>query len=296
MSNQGQLFGGSWTEEKLGILKKYLQAYIKVLKYQPFELLYIDAFAGTGYRQPKHKKALGPPTLELFPNRPEQLLDGSSRIALQVEPPFHKYVFVDMDERQCKALAVLKDKFSAPIDVRNEEANACLANICRSTDWKSTRAVLFLDPFGMQVKWETVELIAATRAIDLWYLFPLGIAVNRLLRKDGKIEDWAKQRLDEIFGTTEWYGAFYSTVITPTLFGDEERVIKTGNYDLISKFLIQRLQSVFPGVAPNPRPLYSSTNVPLYLFCFAASNPQGADIAIRIAHHILGSLHKIELR
>lgn len=33
MSDTGQLFGGSWTEEKLGILKKYLQAYIKVLRF-----------------------------------------------------------------------------------------------------------------------------------------------------------------------------------------------------------------------------------------------------------------------
>ena len=46
-----QLFGGSWTEQKLEILKKYLETYNTVLKKQPFERVYIDGFAGTGYRQ-----------------------------------------------------------------------------------------------------------------------------------------------------------------------------------------------------------------------------------------------------
>ena len=41
-------FGGPWTQEKLGILKKYLDAYTTALKNQQFCLLYIDAFAGAG--------------------------------------------------------------------------------------------------------------------------------------------------------------------------------------------------------------------------------------------------------
>ena len=44
------------------------------------------------------------------------------------------------------------------------------------------RAVLFLDPYGMEVEWDTMVAIAKTQAIDLWILFPLGIAVNRLLK------------------------------------------------------------------------------------------------------------------
>ena len=35
-------------------------------------------------------------------------------------------------------------------------------------DWSSHRAVLFLDPYGMQVEWTTIEAIARTGAIDLW--------------------------------------------------------------------------------------------------------------------------------
>ena len=39
-------FGGGWTEQKLEILEAYLNAYTTALKKIPFDLVYIDAFAG----------------------------------------------------------------------------------------------------------------------------------------------------------------------------------------------------------------------------------------------------------
>jgi len=37
MSNAAQEFGGRWTKEKLGILRRYLDAYTKALKHQKFK-------------------------------------------------------------------------------------------------------------------------------------------------------------------------------------------------------------------------------------------------------------------
>ena len=50
---------------------------------------------------------------------------------------------------------------------------------------------------------------------------------------------------------------------------------------------MKRLQGTFAGVVDNPPALYNSTNVPLYLLCFAAGNPRGAKIAVKIAQDIL---------
>ena len=44
-------FGGSWTEEKLKMVEKYLQAYAVIMN--NYRFAYIDAFAGTGYREEK---------------------------------------------------------------------------------------------------------------------------------------------------------------------------------------------------------------------------------------------------
>ena len=80
-------FGGPWTEEKLDRVARYLQAYTTALKNQPFQLMYIDAFAGTGYRASRQKgqSARG------FFSLPQvtALAKGSARRALEVDPPFH---------------------------------------------------------------------------------------------------------------------------------------------------------------------------------------------------------------
>ena len=56
--------------------------------------------------------------------------------------------------------------------------------------------------------WSLIEAIANTRAVDLWILFPLGIAVNRLLTKaELPPKKWA-EALTRILGTEEWRDAF----------------------------------------------------------------------------------------
>lgn len=51
MNNSGHRFGGNWTEQKLECVRKYLRAYTTIMSKQPFHYAYIDAFAGTGYRE-----------------------------------------------------------------------------------------------------------------------------------------------------------------------------------------------------------------------------------------------------
>ena len=41
-------FGSVWTKEKLDALESYIKFYTQALKYQNFQLCYIDAFAGSG--------------------------------------------------------------------------------------------------------------------------------------------------------------------------------------------------------------------------------------------------------
>ncbi|MCB9444514.1 MAG: three-Cys-motif partner protein TcmP [Ardenticatenaceae bacterium] len=169
------------------------------------------------------------------------------------------------------------------------EANKELQNMC-DKDWitHKRRAVLFLDPFGMQVEWKTIEKIAKTQAIDLWILFPLGVAVNRMLRKDAQIPEKWRQRLDTLFGTTDWIDAFYETKVERTLFGERISTNKVDDpFNSISQYFVERLKTIFAGVADNPLPLYNSRNNPLYLLCFASANPIGSKTAIKIAQHIL---------
>lgn len=291
-------FGGDWTEAKLNTLRKYLSAYTTALQYKPrpesrFTKVYIDAFAGTGYRTSVLSDPTGAAELpfpDLAEAAPQALLDGSARIALKASPEFEQYVFIERHAGRCAELHNLKTEFPtlAPrIVVKQGEANAQIQALCRTTNWHSHRAVMFLDPYGMQVDWQTVEAVAKTHAIDLWLLVPLGIGMNRILTRSGDIPSEWRTALDRFLGTPDWYDAFYAVDQDQLLLGfdDEPRRVKA-SMEVMAKFFVDRLRTIFPGVA-EPGVLRNSANCPLYLFCFAAGNERGKDPALRIANHIL---------
>jgi three-Cys-motif partner protein len=281
-------FGGDWTDEKLAAIGKYLSAYTTALTGK-FKLAYIDAFAGTGYRT---SRRIDDDASLLFPDlaatETSKMLDGSATIALKTKPRFNKCIFIERDPARCAALAGLRDEFSdlaADIDVRQVEANSEIQRLCK-LNWRANRAVLFLDPYGMQVEWETIKAVAGTRAIDLWLLFPLGIGVNRLLTRSGDIPpDW-RSSLDRLLGKTDWWDAFYKVTTIKNLLGEEERRVEKASIDVIGSYFVDRLRSVFEKVS-EPKVLKNRANCPLYLLCFAAGNPKGAPIAVGIANHIL---------
>ncbi len=287
-------FGGNWTSQKLGVLEAYLKRYTTALKEQSFRKGYIDAFAGTGYRQSIRGLESGADSLglafpELGSQEPQQLLEGSARIALKVEPGFDKYIFIEKRAGHCAALESLRNEFpDKEVVIKQGDANAEIRELCQK-DWKRHRAVLFLDPYGMQVEWATIEAIARTKAIDLWILFPLGIGVNRLLKNSGDIPQGWRDCLTRLFGTAEWFDAFYKREEALTLFGEETELVKVP-METIGRFYVDRLKSIFAGVIEEPGVLRNSSNSPLYLLCFAAANPKGAKIAVRIAKHLLKDL------
>jgi three-Cys-motif partner protein len=292
-------FGGDWTTAKLDVIARYLQRYTTALKdkpskEQPFVKGYIDAFAGSGYRDvSRDDRTVDRSQALLLPDlaeaEPQALLDGSARLALKTQPRFDRYIFIERSSERCAQLEVLKHEFpdlAADIQIRRGDANTEIQELC-AKDWSSRRAVLFLDPYGMQVDWTTIEAIARTKAIDLWVLFPLGIGVNRLLTKSGDIPETWRRRLNLLLGTEDWYEEFYRFESTPTLFGGEvERVVKAST-ETIGRYFNDRLKSIFAAVADEPNVLRNSANSPLYLLCFAAGNPKGAPIALRIANHLL---------
>jgi three-Cys-motif partner protein len=197
---------------------------------------------------------------------------------------------IEHNEEHAKNLLNLRQRFPniAPrIKIIPEDANVCLLKWCKETDWRKTRAVVFLDPYGMQVEWATIEAMANTKSIDLWILFPLGVGVNRLLMKLRPPEGSWADRLTRIFGTDTWRKAFYQESSQPDLFNRTPEFIKDADFNAIATYWTTRLESVFADVARNPLPLRNSRNVPIYLLSFAAANPRVSKTAVKIAQDIL---------
>ena len=177
------------------------------------------------------------------------------------------------------------------ITIRKGDANAKLESFANATDWKKTRAVVFLDPYGMQVNWKTISTLGQTGGVDLWLLFPLGQAVMRLLQRRTEPPPEWQHALDRIFGTHEWHTRFYRIEKEQDMFGEITSTYRVADYQVVSSFMIERLETAFHAVAKKPGVLYNSQKIPLYLFCFASANPKGAPIALRIANHLLRKLN-----
>lgn len=290
-------FGGDWTSEKLSCLESYLNAYVRILrKSRYYRIHYVDAFAGSGYISPTHSQDNS--ELNLFEKETKEAnkyLEGSTRIALSITPGFDQYIFIEKNSKHSKALEQLKNEYpnQAPkIRIENRDANEFLSDWCSQKQFnKINRAVVFLDPYGMQVTWSLLETIAKTEAIDLWILFPV-FGANRMLTKGKQPpQSWA-DCLTRTFGTEEWKMRFYETKPVLTLFGEEETTCKSATIEMIGKFFINRLQTIFPSVTKKPLLLCNSKNNPLYLLCFAAANPKGGPIAVKIASDIINKKSK----
>ncbi len=273
-------FGGHWTEQKLLILKKYLHAYAVILKNTRFKFAYIDAFAGCGFRT------------ESVDEDTKKFIAGSAMIALESEPKFQHYIFF---EKSSLSLIRLKDAVSEKypeltdcIKFESGDSNWHIKQMCKK-NWAESRAILFLDPFGMQVDWTTIQSIAKTKAIDLLVLFPIGVAVNRMLTKNGEIETSWKTHLNRVFGTSSWFERFYEDDHHKDLFDDNRRLVKTANIDAIMSFYLERLSSIFPHVVSKPLYLCNNKGAKIFALIFAAANPgSGGKVAVKIATDILG--------
>lgn len=136
-------FGGRWTQEKLEILKEYLDSYTTALKEQPrkekpFRLLYIDAFAGTGRVEQG--------VLDPDPNDRRKFIDGSASVALSIEnKPFDELTFIEKDEDECSELEMLKEgRSDRNIRIERSDANQYLHSLQKN--WQRCRGVLFFGP------------------------------------------------------------------------------------------------------------------------------------------------------
>ena len=226
-----------------------------------------------------------------MPDESQEFIKGSATHALEADPSFDKYYFIESDSNKVTELEKLKDSYPSKkdqIEIVQSDANEFIQDYCSNEDWKSTRAVLFLDPFATEVNWETIVAIAETKCIDVWILFPL-MAVNRLLAKDH--EKVFYDCLNRVFGTEDWFERFYETRTLEDIFGKSLDVIsKKCNYESIGEFYKQRLKTIFEGVAEKPKVFCNNSGSPLFQFYFAAGNPKGADIAVRIADHLLKNI------
>jgi three-Cys-motif partner protein len=288
-TEMGQLpFGGTHTVEKLRVLEKYLSTFQQVLKKTGLRTVFFDAFAGTGKIPVEDPGPLFQDVEDATP-----FIEGSARRALGIKPPFTLYIFVEKGKRKSARLEGLRTDFphlSSRIQIARADANNAIEDFCATTDWKRTRAVMFLDPFGNQVGFKAIESIARTRAIDLWYLFPAHLGINRQISASGEFDAAKAASLDFVLGTSEWRREFVTTIQRPDLWGQpQETSVKQATVDSITRYMIRRMKSVFKGVVLDEWLPLGQGGSHWYSLLFACANPskKATEIAERVARAVM---------
>jgi three-Cys-motif partner protein len=289
---------GPWAKEKLEALGQYLGFYTTVLKKQGHWLrgtIFVDAFAGPGLARIRTKGMGGEKKPNLFAAGPAsdkaeiEFLKGSPRVALDIENPFTRYLFIDRDPKRVAELETLKAEYGSRrmIDVQEADANTALkAWLASGIDWKRHRAVVFLDPFGMQVPWSTVEMLATTKAVEVIVNFPLGMAIQRLLTKSGLIPPGWQISLDTFFGSPDWRELVYEE--GQDLLGPRLRKVEDSGRKLL-EWYGGRLRGIF-GHVSTARLIKNSRGNPLYYLIWAGPNATG----LKGAEHILSKGERVK--
>ena len=285
---------GPWAKDKLDRLAKYLHAYTVIMKDQRWceGYHYVDAFAGPGEHEVRQRNLskrhdaqhalLDVSSYGSEHEEQRQFLAGSPRIALDLEFPFTNYVFVEHSAERIGALERIKAEYGSArrIHVRQEDCTKYLRDKIAANprlNWKTNRALVFLDPFGMQAGWQTIAELAATKAIEVFLNFPVGMAIQRLLlRQPDKFTDSQRRRLDEYFGSPDWKSALYKR--RKTLFGhDEQEKIDESGAALL-KWYRDRLRTVFSHVSKAAL-VRNTRGGHLYYLLLASHNKNGVKIA-----------------
>jgi len=247
---------GVWSEVKLAILEEYAKPYNQILRSRNLHPIYVDGFAGAGHHIAKGS---------------ERIIQGSPVRALSVEPPFDSLHFVDIDGARVAELKRLSAG-RPNVFVHLGDCNTVLLTEVfpkiRYQDFQ--RALCILDPYGLQLNWETIRAAGQSNVIEIFLNFPvMDMNRNVLWHKSDRVSEIQRERMTRYWGDNSWEDAAYPT--TQGLF--EPMQLKATNEEVAEAFR-GRLQNVagFTYV-PKPMPMRNSNGAVVYYLFFAAQKP-----------------------
>lgn len=254
---------GYWSELKLDMIQKYARAYSTIINKKPKiqSHIYIDAFAGAGVH---------------ISRRTQEYVAGSPLNALNVEPPFKEFHFIDLDRNKADALRRrTADLFN--VYVYEEDCNKLLTEKifprAKYSDYR--RALCLLDPYGLDLDWQVVQTAGQMKSIEIFLNFPL-MDMNRnvLWRNPDKVKPKQAVRMDTFWGDHSWRDIAYTK--TQGLFGEIEE--KSDNEAVAEAYKVRLKNVAGFSYVPDPIPMRNLNGSVVYYLFFASRNKTGAKI------------------
>lgn len=257
--NLPALFVKEWAREKHLYLNNYLKIVTGAMKKKWENLTYIDLFSGPGRSIIESDKK-------------SDEIDGSPLIAIKLQHPFSKYIFVEKETIFIKALKERCQKFphlNNKIEFIEGDCNDKITEVVNLIPDRSL-GMTFIDPYGLDFSFSSLEELAKNRKMDLLINFPMGMAIKRNIDKFIK-KQWSP--LDEFLGDDKWREEYKKYRLT-----NDHRISKFF-LDYYQKKLLnlkycfdEEKQSFLQGGVVL---IKNRKGVPLYYLFFAAKDPTG---------------------
>jgi len=267
MTTEGLKFDriGYWSEVKLDIVRKYAKAYSTIMTRKRLNHVYIDGFAGPGVNIARSTGKFVP---------------GSPLNALNIEPKFNGFYFIDLDGDKVNHLRSLVGDRS-DVHIFQGNCNEILLEKIfpqiRYSDYR--RGLCLLDPYGLHLNWEVIETAGKIRTIDLFLNFPImDINRNALWRYPENVREDGIARMTAFWGDESWRDMAYEKRLA--LFGNED--VKLCNEEVAAVFQKRLREKAEFRYVPTPVPMRNSRGAVVYYLYFASQQPVAEKIVTDI--------------
>jgi three-Cys-motif partner protein len=243
---------GHWTIEKLYFLCHYLALFTHTMVGNPkFRAVnYVDLFAGPG-------------VCRVSGQRRDRRYPGSALLAAACVKPFDNLFFVEQDGDYLSDLQqrIRRTGSTSHIHAWQGDVNQLIQDVSRTIPQRSL-TVAFVDPFSLDIQFETIRSLARQRPLDLLVLFADSMDIVRNV--EAYYYPNENSKLDHFLGLdSNWRGDW-----------DALKNRSAGNVrELFANTYIRQLQAL--GYFSTRMLSIRTEHGPLYRLIYASKDPLG---------------------
>jgi three-Cys-motif partner protein len=235
---------GKQSSDKHYFLTRYIDIFTTAITGKWNSLHYIDLFAGAGIEKLRGS---------------EEMEWGSPMIAARAPKSFDRLHLCELNPQKYQALKKRVSEIRPDSQILNGDANDEVHKIAKEIP-PGTLSLAFLDPYGLELDFETLKVLAAKRA-DLIIFFPDRLDIIRNW-KHYYYED-SNSKLDRHLGL----GAQWRSVL--------DNAPPNSRVEILRKFYVQRLKEKL-GFQHVEHERITSQGRPLYYLIFCSRSECGA--------------------
>lgn len=248
---------GNWAQKKYKLVGKYCDIFTSGMK-NKWNMVYVDLFSGPGYVRNKTSGAL---------------MRNSGMLILDLPNKFDYHIYNDFDKSTTEALEIrIKRDFpNTRFKIFNGDANIVVQEmldcIPKFNNGRGTLIFAFLDPFSLNLKFDTVKILGQ-KQVDILVLHALQMDA----RRNHKIYcDCDSNVIGAFTGNLNWRSKF--------LLGDQS---PTGFMKFVTDEFDASIKNIGYKSAPVKEQIKNSIGAGIYYLCFYSKHERGLEFFEKI--------------